>query len=256
MNEKKFSSGTALHLSQKEFGQLLDSLKEEIEALTRSADETEGEIIRLVEASLNTLGRIKELRKIVDNLENRISGLEAGEKESSTPADSSLESSAVQERIDRLLTLKGFLEKVLISGESVQAEFYPPPSAETLPGKKVLVVDDDPTTVKIITYLLEKEGIQVVSASSGAEGLKKAFQEKPDLIILDVMMPELNGFQFLNIFRRAEGQTRTPVIFLSSLAEEADVITGLESGAVDYLIKPFSPQVLLTKIKKSLETGR
>lgn len=256
MNEKKFSSETVLHLSQEEIGQLLDSLKEEIEALTRSADETEGEIIRLVEASLSTLGRIKELRKIVDNLENRISGLEAGEKESSTGAGSSMESSAVQEKIDRLLTLKGFLEKVLIAGEAVQTEPGPPPSAETLPWKKILVVDDDPTTVKIITYLLDKEGFQVVSASGGAEGLKKAFQEKPDLIILDVMMPELNGFQFLNIFRRAEGQTRTPVIFLSSLAEEADVITGLESGAVDYVIKPFSPQVLLTKIKKSLETAR
>ncbi len=256
MDENKIPSSTYLHFSQEELGALISSLKEEIEALTRSADETESELVRLVEASLSTLGRIKELRKIVDNLENRISSLEKGEKISFSASVPSPESAAVQERIDRLITLKGFLEKVLIAGEQVLSQLSTPSDTGTLPGKKILVVDDDPTTVKIISYLLEKEGFQVIAASSGAEGLKKAFQEKPDLIILDVMMPELNGFQFLNIFRRAEGQAHIPVIFLSSLAEEADVITGLESGAVDYVIKPFSPQVLLAKIKKSLETDR
>ena len=256
MVEKKFAPDSTLNLNQQELRELIRSLKGEIGALTGSADETESEVIRLVEASLNLLGRIKELQKIVDNLEGRISGSETVNTAPSSAAGCSPESSAVRERIDRLVTLKGFLEKVLKAGEPISSELAVPASAEAPPGKKILVVDDDATTVKIISYLLEKEGYQVVAASSGAEGLKKAFQENPDLIILDVMMPELNGFQFLNIFRRAEGPVYTPVIFLSSLGEEADVITGLESGAVEYLIKPFSPQVLLAKIKKNIESGR
>jgi len=87
------------------------------------------------------------------------------------------------------------------------------------------------------------------------EGLKKAFQEDPDLILLDVMIPDLNGFQFLSIYRNVGENARTPVVLLSSLSEEADILKGLEIGAVDYITKPFSPQLLMAKIKKSLNSG-
>jgi len=68
-------------------------------------------------------------------------------------------------------------------------------------------------------------------------------------------MPDLNGFQFLSIYRKGEDNARTPVVILSSLAEEADVLKGLETGAADYLTKPFSPQVLMAKVKKNLNSG-
>ena len=121
--------------------------------------------------------------------------------------------------------------------------------------KRILVVDDDPTTVKIISHFLQKESYQVSTSFSGVEGLKKAFQEDPDLILLDVMIPDLNGFQFLSIYRNVGENARTPVVLLSSLSEEADILKGLEIGAVDYITKPFSPQLLMAKIKKNLNSG-
>jgi len=120
--------------------------------------------------------------------------------------------------------------------------------------KKILVIDDDPTTINIITHFLEKEKCAVISSCSGVDGLKKAFKENPDLIVLDILMPDLNGFQFLSILRKDEDSSRIPVVIISSLAEEADVLRGLNIGAADYITKPFSPQVLMTKIKKHLNS--
>lgn len=119
-------------------------------------------------------------------------------------------------------------------------------------GKKILIVDDDPTTLKIITHFLHKENFSVSSSTSGVNGLKKAFKEDPDLILLDIMMPDLNGFQFLSIYQKEEENARIPVVILSSLAEEADILKALEIGAVDFITKPFSPQVLMAKIRKNL----
>ncbi|MDH4270874.1 MAG: response regulator, partial [Candidatus Aminicenantes bacterium] len=154
------------------------------------------------------------------------------------------------------------LEKLLIIKKLLEASL-PPPAAKTEPPvlpasngpKKILVVDDDPTTIKIISHFLQKENYRVSTSLSGVDGLKRAFKENPDLILLDVMMPDLNGFQFLSIYRKDEENGRTPVVILSSLSEEADVLKGLEIGAADYITKPFSPQVLIAKIKKNINSG-
>ncbi len=130
---------------------------------------------------------------------------------------------------------------------------YPSLSVTNGP-KKILVVDDDLTTVKIISHFLQNEHYRVSISLSGTEGLKKAFLESPDLILLDIMMPDLNGFQFLSIFRKDKDNARIPVVILSSLSEEADVLKGLEIGAADYVTKPFSPQVLIAKIKKNINS--
>jgi len=155
--------------------------------------------------------------------------------------------------LEKLLVIKKLLEGSL----SAAAEKKEQPAGQ--PGskgaKRILVVDDDPTTVKIISHFLQKESYQVSTSLSGVEGLKKAFQEVPDLILLDVMMPDLNGFQFLSIYRKVEENARTPIVILSSLSEEADMLKGLEIGAVDYITKPFSPQLLMAKIKKNLNSG-
>jgi DNA-binding response OmpR family regulator len=120
--------------------------------------------------------------------------------------------------------------------------------------QKILVVDDDPTTLKIISHFLQKENYKVSTSLSGVGGLKKAFKENPDLIILDIMMPDLNGFQFLSIYRKDEENAQTPVVILSSLSEETDMLKGLGIGAIDYVTKPFSPQVLMAKIKKAIRS--
>jgi CheY-like chemotaxis protein len=120
--------------------------------------------------------------------------------------------------------------------------------------QKILVVDDDPTTLKIISHFLQKENYRVSTSLSGVGGLKKAFKENPDLIILDIMMPDLNGFQFLSIYRKDEENAQTPVVILSSLSEETDMLKGLGIGAIDYVTKPFSPQVLMAKIKKAIRS--
>lgn len=117
--------------------------------------------------------------------------------------------------------------------------------------KKILVVDDDPVTLRLISYFLEKEGLAVTQAESAEEGIKKILEEKPDLLILDVMMPGMNGFQMLEKLHSQPEAPRPPVIFLSSLAEEEDVLRGLKAGW-DYIIKPFSPAILIAKIEKIL----
>lgn len=124
--------------------------------------------------------------------------------------------------------------------------------AEAQPAKKkILVVDDDPVTLRLIGYFLEKEGLTVVQAESAEEGIKKILEEKPNLLILDVMMPGMNGFQMLEKLQTYSHIPKPPVIFLSSLAEEEDVLRGLRAGW-DYIIKPFSPAILIAKITNLL----
>jgi len=165
----------------------------------------------------------------------------------------------VKAKLGKLTGLEKLLiiRKLLEASQPAAAEKKEHPAVRPEPNgvKKILVVDDDLTTVKIISHFLQKENYRVSTSLSGVEGLKKAFQEAPDLILLDVMMPDLNGFQFLSIYRKNEENARTPVVILSSLSEEADVLKGLEIGAVDYIIKPFSPLVLIAKIKKNLNSG-
>jgi PleD family two-component response regulator len=117
---------------------------------------------------------------------------------------------------------------------------------------KVLIVEDDRTTIKIITHILEQHNFKVGHTSDAEDGLKKAFKEKPDLILLDIMLPGMDGFQLLARLQATKETSRIPVIILSSLSGEKDILKGLERGATDYILKPFSPQILFFKIKKIL----
>jgi CheY-like chemotaxis protein len=123
---------------------------------------------------------------------------------------------------------------------------------ETDTTAKILIVEDDRTTIKIIGYLLEQHHYKVLSASDAEDGLKLVFKEIPDLILLDIMLPGMDGFQLLAKLKANQQTSRIPVIILSSLSGEKDVLKGLEKGASDYILKPFSPQILFFKIKKIL----
>ena len=103
---------------------------------------------------------------------------------------------------------------------------------------RILVVDDDPTVVEVLTRYLDNEGFEVRSAADGNAALEAATQDPPDLVVLDLMLPEMHG---LDVFRRIRLMGRVPVIMLTALGEEEDRVGGLEVGADDYVTKPFSP---------------
>jgi DNA-binding response OmpR family regulator len=115
--------------------------------------------------------------------------------------------------------------------------------------KTILVVDDETRLVELLEAYLKQEGFRVVSAGNGRQAAEVARREKPDLIVLDIMMPEVDGLQFLREHRR---RADTPVILLTARVEDEDRIVGLELGADDYLTKPFRPRELLARIRAVL----
>lgn len=113
----------------------------------------------------------------------------------------------------------------------------------------ILVVDDEAALVKVVRGYLEQEGYQVVTASNGREALFAARDHKPDLIILDLMMPEMDGFEFMREYQR-EGSA--PIIALTARIDEMDKVLGLEMGADDYVTKPFSSRELVARVRALL----
>ncbi|WP_350343640.1 response regulator [Proteinivorax tanatarense] len=114
---------------------------------------------------------------------------------------------------------------------------------------KILVVDDEKPIADIISYNLKNEGFEIVVSNDGEDAVKKAYVEKPDLILLDVMLPKIDGFE---VCRRIREFSNCPVIMLSAKEEEVDKITGLEKGADDYVTKPFGHKELLARINAHL----
>jgi len=120
----------------------------------------------------------------------------------------------------------------------------------------VLVVDDDPVILRLLQVNFELEGIRVVTAIDGDEGLKMARSDPPDLVISDIMMPKVNGLELLAALRSSPDTAAMPVILLSAKAQVADVQRGLELGADDYVTKPFDPLELIDRIYKVLAKSR
>ncbi len=117
-------------------------------------------------------------------------------------------------------------------------------------GKRILVVDDEPSIVKLVQFNLEKEGFQVDSAYDGLSALEKAEQEPPDLMVLDLMLPKMDG---LDVCRRLRKRNvHIPILILTAKSDEFDKVLGLELGADDYMTKPFSPRELVARVKAIL----
>ncbi len=117
---------------------------------------------------------------------------------------------------------------------------------------KILIVDDDPNVQRLLTYTLKQEGYDVVAASDGADGFRVWSTEHPDLVILDVMLPKMDGYQVASKIRAEEGQSHVPIVMLTAEREVEQKVRGLRAGADDYLIKPFHPAELLARIKSLL----
>jgi two-component system alkaline phosphatase synthesis response regulator PhoP len=114
--------------------------------------------------------------------------------------------------------------------------------------KKILIADDEPDILEIIQYNLQNEGYEVVTAKNGNEAIDQAKRFNPDLIILDIMMPGKNGIEVCNVLRMQPAFNDTLIIFLTALSDEGTEVKGLETGADDFLTKPISPKVLVSKV--------
>ena len=121
---------------------------------------------------------------------------------------------------------------------------------------KILLVEDDPNLVELVTYNLEKEGFDIIRTGDGEEALVLAQEDKPDLVILDWMIANLSGIEVCRRLRRVPATANLPIVMLTARAEEADRIRGLETGADDYVTKPFSPRELIARVRAVLRRLR
>lgn len=119
--------------------------------------------------------------------------------------------------------------------------------------KRILVVDDEPDLVEMIKMRLEASGYEVIPAYDGKEALDKAKKEKPDLIILDLMLPKIDGYKVCRMLKFDEKYKKIPIIMFTARAQEQDIKLGKDVGGDAYITKPFEPQGLLAKIKELLK---
>ena len=118
--------------------------------------------------------------------------------------------------------------------------------------EKILIVDDDLDTLRLVGLMLQRQGYQIIAATNGEQGLTKAFQEKPDLILLDVMMPDMDGYEVTRRLRKNPTTAKTPVLMFTAKTQLDDKVTGFEVGADDYLTKPTHPSELQAHVKSLL----
>lgn len=115
--------------------------------------------------------------------------------------------------------------------------------------KKILIVEDERDILQLVKLYLEKEGYRTLTASTGKEGLSTALSHTPDLVILDLMLPEMDGLEVCKRLRADQKTATLPIMMLTAKAEESDTVIGLELGADDYVTKPFSPKTLVARVK-------
>jgi two-component system, OmpR family, alkaline phosphatase synthesis response regulator PhoP len=119
--------------------------------------------------------------------------------------------------------------------------------------KKILIAEDEVHVAKIIQFKLEKNGYEVIHKENGKEALAYAISEKPDLILLDVMMPGMNGFDVLKAIKNHPDIKDIPTVMLTALGQESDTVKGFDLGVEDYIVKPFRPAELLSRINRILK---
>ncbi|MFT6837389.1 MAG: two-component system alkaline phosphatase synthesis response regulator PhoP, partial [Sediminicola sp.] len=117
---------------------------------------------------------------------------------------------------------------------------------------RILLVDDEPDILEIVGYNLSAEGYEIFTASNGVEAVSRAKKKKPHLIIMDVMMPEMDGIEACGIIRNTQGLENTIITFLTARGEDYSQVAGFDAGADDYITKPIKPKVLVSKVKSLL----
>ena len=125
-----------------------------------------------------------------------------------------------------------------------------------MPKENVLVVDDEEDILELLRFNLSKEGYHVICATTGERAVEMARSELPDLIVLDLMLPGMDGLEVAKFLKNAPETQNIPIVMLTAKGEESDVVTGLELGADDYISKPFSPRILVARVKAVLRRKR
>ena len=118
--------------------------------------------------------------------------------------------------------------------------------------KKILIVEDEADILQLVKMYVEKEGFRTLTASTGIQALKQIKEERPDLVVLDLMLPEMDGLEVCKKIRLQPDTAMLPILMLTAKAEESDTVIGLELGADDYVTKPFSPKALVARVKALL----
>ena len=126
---------------------------------------------------------------------------------------------------------------------------------ETGSGRKILIIEDEPDVADLLTLNLRKAGFKISTVADGASGLQKAREDRPDFIILDLMLPKMSGLEVCRILKSEPATSQIPILMLTAKAEEVDRIVGLEFGADDYVTKPFSPREVVLRIRAILRRG-
>ena len=121
-----------------------------------------------------------------------------------------------------------------------------------MPKEKILIIEDEKDINELIQYNLEKEGYRVTAAYDGQGGLDAIKKEVPQLVILDLMLPEIDGLEVCRLIKQGDRTRHVPIIMLTAKSEESDLVVGLQLGADDYVTKPFSPKVLVARVKAIL----
>lgn len=130
------------------------------------------------------------------------------------------------------------------------------PRQKFMANETILLIEDDKNILELVKYNLEQEGFRVLTASKGNAGLETALKERPALIVLDLMLPEINGLEICKILKRNGKTLAIPIIMLTAKGAESDKVVGLELGADDYITKPFSPRELVARVKAVLRRSK
>ncbi len=227
---------------------------------------------KLVDSALDEFVKIQALDLRIATLEKGLSGKAAKRRQKrSRPApcetdklDEFLpeerEKESLKQEMECLQTIKHLL-KSMNNLSDILAVASSPPQPGAIAGpvngkKKILIVEDDPISRKLLNHFLEKENYTVLTAASAEEGFQSIGRERPDLILLDIMLPGADGFHLLSRLKENEPGPPPPVFVISSLAQESDIVKALQAGATDYILKPFSPQVILVKISQLFRSSR
>jgi CheY-like chemotaxis protein len=247
---------------EKAYAELLAKGAEEIQDHLSLVARIQVQIGRLLETSVEELERAQRL----ETLTSLIAGSEAekdppgGERDSFSRGPEDRPAAYLEHEIKTLKKMQRLLgvramaegEDVLPAIDASRTLTREEEGPESAAPRKILIIFHDPGTVRILRYFLEKEDFDVLVCSNGPDGLQKAIGERPDLILLDILLPGLDGYQVLGRLKRDEKTAGIPVFVLSVLAQEADILKAIEGGAADYFTKPFSPHIVIAKIRRTL----
>ena len=233
----------------KEAKSLFTQVNKQADQSFRKLKHSVKKLMELTEITIGELAKVKELKQLFEDIRKKNWGDEQkGTKSINLTEKANMD---LSQDLQKLFEMKRILASLyLVEQNTLQTKGQTDRNGNNA---KILIVDDDPTTIKLISHFLKRANYRIRSSLNGKDGFKKALKERPHLILLDIMMPGMDGFQFLAKVKNEEKTARIPVVILSSLTGEEEILKGLKQGASDYITKPFSPLVLIAKIHKNIE---